>query len=599
MHSCERLKQATAGASFLVASSLALATSPACAQWAQKQKLVGSGEIGAAQAGASVAISTDGSTALVGGYKDNGLGAVWFYSRGGGQWTQQGDKISPPQIVLTWKERIPWHPVPNFGSSVALSSNGVRGLVGTPGYNLFGGGAVFNRGTNGAWSFDSMRTCGTCRSGATYIGNGSALSADGAIMALASIGLYDVSAPPDPNEPPDQPGTVTIDPVPGKLFVEGSAVAGNSDPLTELSGSGGSSSPVPHANANLRSSVALSADGNTAAVGADFDGQYRGAVWVFTRSSAGQWQQQGNKVVAQDSTGDAHQGTSVALSADGNTLAVGGPGDNDGHGAVWIFTRSGGVWTEQTKLLGAQSDWPASAAAQGTSVALSSDGNTLVVGGPRYLDNNGAVWTFKHIGGNWQQWGDMIAALIIPGQATPPEYVGPPLLSGYVGAPMLGASLALSGDATTLLIGGPNDNSGQGAAWMFNALPLNAQADLRSMYGNWNCGDGTMTVQSSRTPGYKTNSINLVFRGPRSASWRIQPDTTSYGYVLADGADHIISDPAIPNLHAPPNVRITFLPQHPSELWTISYTKQGLLEYLAFQRSGEPGGNSFGSSCSK
>jgi hypothetical protein len=41
----------------------------------------------------------------------------------------------------------------------------------------------------------------------------------------------------------------------------------------------------------------------------------------------------------------AFQGTSVALSADGNTAIMGGPEDNDFIGAVWVFTRRNGVWT--------------------------------------------------------------------------------------------------------------------------------------------------------------------------------------------------------------------------------------------------------------
>jgi hypothetical protein len=43
----------------------------------------------------------------------------------------------------------------------------------------------------------------------------------------------------------------------------------------------------------------------------------------------------------------------VGLSSDGNTLAVGGDRDNSNIGATWIFTRSGGIWTQQgSKLVG-------------------------------------------------------------------------------------------------------------------------------------------------------------------------------------------------------------------------------------------------------
>jgi hypothetical protein len=41
------------------------------------------------------------------------------------------------------------------------------------------------------------------------------------------------------------------------------------------------------------------------------------------------------------------------VSADGNTAIVGGPGDNSGTGAAWVYTRSGGAWTQQgNKLVG-------------------------------------------------------------------------------------------------------------------------------------------------------------------------------------------------------------------------------------------------------
>jgi hypothetical protein len=125
-------------------------------------------------------------------------------------------------------------------------------------------------------------------------------------------------------------------------------------------------------------SVALSADGNTAIVGGPFDNPPTGAVWVYTRSG-GVWTQQGGKLVDAGSTG-AEQGYSVSLSADGNTAIVGGPSDNSNTGAAWVYTRSGGVWTQQGgKLVGTGA---VGSAHQGLSVSLSADGNTAIVGGP-------------------------------------------------------------------------------------------------------------------------------------------------------------------------------------------------------------------------
>ena len=105
-------------------------------------------------------------------------------------------------------------------------------------------------------------------------------------------------------------------------------------------------------NADQGWSSALSADGNTALVSGLLDNNNTGAVWVFTRSG-NVWTQQGSKLVGTGAVGNAYQGQSVALSADGNTALVGGNRDNNNTGAVWVFTRSGNVWTQQgSKLVG-------------------------------------------------------------------------------------------------------------------------------------------------------------------------------------------------------------------------------------------------------
>jgi len=108
-----------------------------------------------------------------------------------------------------------------------------------------------------------------------------------------------------------------------------------------------------------------------------------------------QFTQQGAKLVGTGALGPARQGASVALSADGSTAIVGGYGDNQDAGAVWMWTLSGGVWTQQgPKLVGSGGVGPSR---QGASVAISADGNTAIVGG--HSDNSGVgatwVWTRK------------------------------------------------------------------------------------------------------------------------------------------------------------------------------------------------------------
>ena len=57
------------------------------------------------------------------------------------------------------------------------------------------------------------------------------------------------------------------------------------------------------------------------------------------------------KLVPGGTVGAANAGYSVALSATGDTAIVGGWGDNSNVGAVWVFTRKAGVWTQQGNKL--------------------------------------------------------------------------------------------------------------------------------------------------------------------------------------------------------------------------------------------------------
>ena len=194
-------------------------------------------------------------------------------------------------------------------------------------------------------------------------------------------------------------------------------------------------------------SVAVSADGNTMIVGGIGDnanGNHVGAAWVYTRSG-GVWTEQA-KLVPSDATSAAQFGYSVALSADGNTALVGGQGDNASTGAAWVFTRSGGVWTQQgAKLVGTPGGGQ-----EGFSVALSADGNTAIVGGPADTGDDGAAWVFTRSGGVWSQQG---GKLVGTGAVNTP--------------PSQGWSVALSGDGNTAAVGGPADNRGVGATWVF------------------------------------------------------------------------------------------------------------------------------------
>ncbi len=147
-------------------------------------------------------------------------------------------------------------------------------------------------------------------------------------------------------------------------------------------------------------SAALSEDGDTAMIGGSDDDSGKGAAWVFTRSAAtgpsrAKSLSRLHQRCANEGTGETGEGrfgVSVALSADGDTAVIGGPDDNGTSG------RRVGV-----HALGRHLD-PAGRKAHrrgragkgefGTSVALSADGNTALIGAWRDNGGRGAAWTF-------------------------------------------------------------------------------------------------------------------------------------------------------------------------------------------------------------
>ena len=128
-----------------------------------------------------------------------------------------------------------------------------------------------------------------------------------------------------------------------------------------------------NASRDLGAYVAVSADGNTAILGG-LRGSY---ALVFTRIN-GIWGQQGSGLVGVSGTAYESQGGPVALSSDGNTALLGVP-DSIPEGGAWVFSRIGSQWIQQgSKLAGLG----ASYSAQGSAVALSGDGKTALLGGP-------------------------------------------------------------------------------------------------------------------------------------------------------------------------------------------------------------------------
>jgi len=393
---------ATSSSSFTVSASSVSAT--------QQAKLVGTGATGNANQGYSVSLSADGNTALLGGYQDNSsAGAAWVFTRSSGTWAQQGSKLVGTGATGNAGQ----------GYSVSLSADGNTALVGGYLDNSSAGAAwVFTR-SSGTWSQQGSKLVGTGATGNTGQGYSVSLSADGN-TALVGGYLDNSSA--------------------GATWVFTRSSGTWSQQGSKLVGTGATG------NAGQGFSVSLSEDGNTALIGGWADNGSVGAAWVFTRSS-GTWSQQGSKLVGTGALGaPSNQGTSVSLSADGNTALIGGPVDNSNVGAAWVFTRSSGTWSQQGKLVGTGASGPAK---QGFSVSLSGDGNTALIGGYQDSGSLGAAWEFTRSSGTWSQQGSKLVG------------------TGATGNACQGISTSLSGDASTALIGGQCDDIYAGAAWVF------------------------------------------------------------------------------------------------------------------------------------
>src|SRR5437870_1157938 len=163
--------------------------------------------------------------------------------------------------------------------------------------------------------------------------------------------------------------------------------------------------------------TAVAIDGDTAVVGVPQDpeaGFDAGAAYVYLRTGS-TWSQQA-KLMAADAAGSSEFGSSVAIS--GDTLVVGAPFTAAGGvkvGAAYAFVRSGTTWMQQAKLV------PTDAIGDdlfGASVAI--DGETLAVGaigtGQDYFDE-GAVYVYARSGGTWTQQARLRSSQPGPGNA--------------------------------------------------------------------------------------------------------------------------------------------------------------------------------------
>jgi hypothetical protein len=291
--------------------------------------------------------------------------------------------------------------------------------------------------------------------------------------------------------------------------------------------------------------IALSGDGNTLAVGAtledsgargvngnqaDNSAQSAGAAYVFVRTGTS-WAQQAYIKASNADAGDQF-GWSIALSHDGNTLAVGAQseasmtmgvnGNQDDNsaadaGAAYVFARSGAIWTQQAYVK------PSNAQAAdrfGFSITLSGDGNTLAVGSydedgsatgvngasDEGAPNSGAAYVFVRRGGVWTQDSYLKASNTVRNIA-------------------FGSSMTLSADGATLAVGAVDETN----------LTRGIDGDQRSTPNN-EVSAGSVYVFGRAAGGWRQEAYVKSFNIGRTDLFGIRLALSRDGSVLAAGA---------------------------------------------------------------
>ena len=161
-----------------------------------------------------------------------------------------------------------------------------------------------------------------------------------------------------------------------------SAITASRTPVASFSGSPGTYFGL---------SVAISADGQEALVGA----QFANSAYLFAET-AGTWR---TTPMATFRGGSGGFGSSVALSADGQEALVGAPFTSSNEaGAVYVYQESAGGWPARpvATLAGRSGDF------LGSSVALSADGQEALVGAPAAgAGFRGAAYLYAESAGSW------------------------------------------------------------------------------------------------------------------------------------------------------------------------------------------------------
>jgi hypothetical protein len=368
----------------------------------------------AARFGFKVAMSADGTTALVAARRGNGRGEiVWVFARSGGVWSEQ------TALTLGGEEggACEGEGECPFAGGLALSVDGNTALVGAPAADAHRGTAlVFTRRAS-TWTQEATLSA-TEETARGHFGRSVALSRDGNTAV--------VGGPADRNSR-------------GAAWVFDRQATTWSE-VTKLA------DPDDHHGDRFGRTVAIAQGAPSLLVGAPGDEHNAGATWAYSALGS-TWLQDGGKLTGAGEGGEGRFGITLALAGNGSTALIGGYTDEGGTGAAWAFTNSGSGWTQQGAKLTAGEAEPGSKFA--FSVALSTDGNTAVLGAPRDRHAHGSAWVFRNSGTTWTQTERLTSG-------------------GENGRAWFGGSAALSNDGTRALVAGYRNHARDGAVWVYH-----------------------------------------------------------------------------------------------------------------------------------
>jgi hypothetical protein len=277
--------------------------------------------------------------------------------------------------------------------------------------------------------------------------------------------------------------------------------------------------------------VAASANGNTLAVSAITNDvgtvSEAGSIFIYDRVQ-GNWMQTA-RLTASDAQEDNALGISLAISEDGNTVVAGPTGHTvtiPGQGAVYVFHRVNGVWTQEAELL---SPTPASQSGFGFwGVAIS--GDTIAAGdlGGRASNFISGVDVFTRVNGVWQ-----LSTVI----ELPDDFDFSP------------TGVALSGG--TLVVMNTGGNFGNGVAyifgvvngkWVLQAKLSPSELTSGSAFGNSaDISGDTVVIGAPSAPGVSPFSGAAYVFVRRGETWVQSAKLTGADGVSGDGFGSAVS----------------------------------------------------------